>query len=66
MVTKTKKRLTRTPRTSAPDLFELARERRLLETNPAVRRLTGKYGISPILAATYAELHGFTTRGADE
>jgi hypothetical protein len=66
MVAKTKKRFTWKSGAGARDLFELARERRLLVANLAVRLLTRKYGMSPTLAATYAELHGFPTRGADE
>ncbi len=65
MAVKRKKPPRRTMQT-IPNLFDVAREKEPLGSSLTVRRLTGKYGMNPILAAAYAELHGFAIWGADE
>jgi hypothetical protein len=62
MATKRKKPLRRTTQ-ATPNLFDVAREKELLERSPTVQRWVRQTGMSVFRAAALAELYGLNIEG---
>jgi hypothetical protein len=62
MAAKRKKPLRRMTQTT-PDLFELAREKELIESSLTVQRWVRQTGMSVFRAAALAELYGLSSEG---